>query len=268
MEGASRGGLHECDDRRLEPAGRADAVCPLPDRRPGEPGRVRRSGAEELVELRRDPVQARLGPDLGQERLHLRVEERPEVRLLDPEVADRLLRVVAVEGAGEADAVDPAGGRPGDDVDADLDPVGIAVRGGVRLERLDQARVDRGRPRRRARIRLEAKRGGRHELLDLARDPAHVDRERHAAVADERQPDLERFGSVGSHETPLSDGRGRRGGQGSGAPPRRAGARRRSRGRRPLRSHPPGGARAGRGRPPRAPCSRARAPRRARPARW
>ena len=152
---------------------------------------------------------AGLSPDGLEELPHVGVEQLPEVALRDPEVPDRLLRVVAVERAREADAVDPAGRRAGDDVHADLDPVRVASVGGGLLERVEQVCVHPGRPGRPGAREAHGRAG--HELLDLARDAAHVDRERHAAVADDGQSRLECCGFVPFHRTlltDLSDGRG------------------------------------------------------------
>ena len=89
---------------------------------------------------------------------------------------------------------------------ADLDPVRVAAAGGGLLERIEKVRVHPGRAGRTG--ARETYRRSRHELLDLAGDAAHVDRERDAAVADDGQPRLERCGVVRSHYLPLTDGRG------------------------------------------------------------
>jgi len=96
-------------------------------------------------------------------------QQRAEVGAVDPERADAAQVAARRQRLAEEDAVDPARGRPRDDVDR---------RGDVRA--LQELRV---------RVRLLAA-AGPDQAPELVDDAVDVDRERDAAVEDQREPDL------------------------------------------------------------------------------
>ena len=125
-------------------------------------------------------------------------EQAVDVALLQPEVAQAVLRQVVGQGLGEEDAVDAAGGGAGDRVDEHARHARPRARSGRRGPRSTR-RADARRQLVRRHVGLQGARG-EHEVVQLAGDAVHVDGERDAAVADQAEPQL-----AGRRRRPVGD---------------------------------------------------------------
>ncbi len=178
-------------ERRLEPAraheqGELVADLQVLDR--GEHAARRRAPDERLED--------ELAPAAG---LRCGIEQDRHVRVVEPQVAQLAHRQVVAERARQHGSVDAAGRRAGDDVDhhphldpaADLaqqleiDALGVVLGIGA-VEPVEERGAGAGRT---VADRMQ-RRGGAHELEDFLADPMHVDGERNAAEADERDAQL------------------------------------------------------------------------------
>ena len=122
-----------------------------------------------------------------------RCEQAVDVATLEPEIAELVLRQVVRQRLRETHAVDPAGRGAGDHVDDDARPEVLAV---SQRQFFEQPPVDA--LARRGRLAVARLEQGRalDDPVELLRHAVHVDRERRASVADQRQAELFRGDGV------------------------------------------------------------------------
>ena len=125
-----------------------------------------------------------------------RREESVDVAPLEPEIAEPVEREVVGQRLGQADAVDPSCGGSRDHVDDHARPHSF----GVALRHLrEQPPVDALTEARRlgTGLRRVEQRRSTDEAVELLRQTVHVDRQRRAAVADQRKAELLHGATVG-----------------------------------------------------------------------
>gem|GEM_PF-6883330 len=149
-----------------------------------------------LVAPQRRPHPQRMGHRLQAEQREPQPRRQPprepqqlaDVAVLEPQVAQRVLRGVPGDRLGQVDPVDPAGRGPRHDVDDHPRPHLVAV---VQLPQPLPVEMLRGPLLERVALLVLPERQRREQqLVDLLGDPVHVDRQRDTAVADEGEADL------------------------------------------------------------------------------